>query len=130
MQSIVRATFKERKRLGLPTTADLVHVIKFILDEIFPAGWLPTVHPTVEEHAVRAGFKVVDIRVPFAKQIRAASQVLDVAVVDLLQAASRRPPAVCGKPIKEAGVALVAEMLKRADRHDPVGGLVELFPTL
>ena len=25
-------------------------------------------------------------------------------------------------------VALVAEMLKRADRHDPVGGLVELSP--
>jgi cyclopropane-fatty-acyl-phospholipid synthase len=25
LQSIVRATFKERKRLGLPTTADLVH---------------------------------------------------------------------------------------------------------
>jgi hypothetical protein len=85
LQSIVQDTFKERKRLGLPTTADLVHVIKFILDEISPAGWLPTVHPTVEEHAVRAGFKVVDIRVPVAKQIRAASQVLDVAVVDLLR---------------------------------------------
>jgi cyclopropane-fatty-acyl-phospholipid synthase len=61
LQSIVRATFKERKRLGLPTTADLIHFIKFILDEIFPAGWLPTV-PTVEGHAVRAGFTVTRIR--------------------------------------------------------------------
>ena len=61
LQSIVRATFKERRRLGLPTTADLVHFIQFILDEIFPGGWLSTV-PTIEEHAVRAGFTVTRIR--------------------------------------------------------------------
>jgi hypothetical protein len=41
--------------------AGVVHFIKFILDEIFPAGWLPTV-PTVEERAVRAGFKVTRTR--------------------------------------------------------------------
>jgi cyclopropane-fatty-acyl-phospholipid synthase len=61
LQRIVRATLKERRRLGLPTTADLLHFIQFILDEIFPGGWLPTV-PTVEEHAVRAGFTVTQIR--------------------------------------------------------------------
>ena len=37
LQSIVQATFKERERLGLSTTADLVHFIKFKLDELFPA---------------------------------------------------------------------------------------------
>jgi cyclopropane-fatty-acyl-phospholipid synthase len=49
-ESVVRSTVKERKRLGLPTMAELVH---FILDEVVPGGWLPTV-PTVEERAARA----------------------------------------------------------------------------
>ena len=61
LHSIVRATFEERKRLGLPLTAELVHFIQFILAEIFPGGRLPTV-PTVEEHAARAGFKVTRIQ--------------------------------------------------------------------
>jgi cyclopropane-fatty-acyl-phospholipid synthase len=42
LQRIVQATFKEHERLVLPATADLVHFIKFIRDEIFSAGWLPT----------------------------------------------------------------------------------------
>jgi cyclopropane-fatty-acyl-phospholipid synthase len=61
LQSIVRSTFKERKRLGLSLTAELVHFIRFILAEIFPGGWLPPV-PTVEEHAAKAGFKVTRIQ--------------------------------------------------------------------
>jgi cyclopropane-fatty-acyl-phospholipid synthase len=61
LQNIVRLTFKERKRLGLPTTAELVHFITFILAEIFPGGWLPPVH-VVEEHAAKAGFEVTRIQ--------------------------------------------------------------------
>jgi cyclopropane-fatty-acyl-phospholipid synthase len=61
LHSIVRATFEERKRLGLPLTAELVHFIQFILAEIFPGGRLPTV-PTVEEHASRVGLKVTRVQ--------------------------------------------------------------------
>jgi cyclopropane-fatty-acyl-phospholipid synthase len=57
LQTIVRPTFTEMRRRGLALTRELVHFGKFILAEIFPGGWLPTV-PTVEEHAVQAGFTV------------------------------------------------------------------------
>jgi cyclopropane-fatty-acyl-phospholipid synthase len=60
LQTIVRPTFKELKRRGLTLTRDLVHFGKFMLTEIFPGGWLPTV-PTVEEHATGAGFAVTRI---------------------------------------------------------------------
>jgi cyclopropane-fatty-acyl-phospholipid synthase len=57
LHTIVRATLEERRRRGVETTAELVHFSRFILTEIFPGGWLPTI-PVVEEHAVRAGFDV------------------------------------------------------------------------
>jgi cyclopropane-fatty-acyl-phospholipid synthase len=40
---------------GLPITDELVQFIKFILTEIFPGGWTPTIE-TVEDHSVKAGF--------------------------------------------------------------------------
>jgi cyclopropane-fatty-acyl-phospholipid synthase len=40
---------------GLPITDELVQFIKFILTEIFPGGWTPTIE-TVEEHSAKAGF--------------------------------------------------------------------------
>ncbi|MDT7762740.1 MAG: cyclopropane-fatty-acyl-phospholipid synthase [Mycobacterium sp.] len=40
---------------GLPITDELVQFIKFILTEIFPGGWTPTIE-MVEEHATKAGF--------------------------------------------------------------------------
>jgi cyclopropane-fatty-acyl-phospholipid synthase len=39
----------------LPITDELVQFIKFILTEIFPGGWTPTIE-TVEEHSTKAGF--------------------------------------------------------------------------
>lgn len=57
LHTIVRPTFAELRRRGLALTRELVHFSKFILAEIFPGGWLPTV-PTVEEHAAKAGFSV------------------------------------------------------------------------
>jgi cyclopropane-fatty-acyl-phospholipid synthase len=40
---------------GLPITEELVEFIKFILTEIFPGGWTPTID-NVEEHSAKAGF--------------------------------------------------------------------------
>jgi len=40
---------------GLPITDELVQFIKFILTEIFPGGWTPTIE-TVQEHSAKAGF--------------------------------------------------------------------------
>ena len=57
LHTIVRATLEERRRRGVETTAELVHFSRFILAEIFPGGWLPTI-PVVEEHSERAGFTV------------------------------------------------------------------------
>jgi cyclopropane-fatty-acyl-phospholipid synthase len=61
LHTIVRPTFKEAKANGLPLTHEVVHFTQFILAEIFPGGWLPTV-PVVEEHAGAAGFKITRIQ--------------------------------------------------------------------
>ncbi|ORW00898.1 cyclopropane mycolic acid synthase family methyltransferase [Mycobacterium kyorinense] len=61
LHTIVRPTFKELRSRGMGLTHDIVHFSKFILTEIFPGGWLPTV-PTVEEHAAKAGFEVARIQ--------------------------------------------------------------------
>ncbi|HWS91935.1 MAG TPA: cyclopropane mycolic acid synthase PcaA [Mycobacterium sp.] len=61
LHTIVRPTFKDARARGLPLTHEIVHFTQFILAEIFPGGWLPTI-PSVEEHAVAAGFKVTRIQ--------------------------------------------------------------------
>jgi cyclopropane-fatty-acyl-phospholipid synthase len=40
---------------GLPITVELVQFFKFILTEIFPGGWTPTIE-MVEAHSAKAGF--------------------------------------------------------------------------
>jgi cyclopropane-fatty-acyl-phospholipid synthase len=60
LHTIVRPSFKEARDNGLPLTHEIVHFVKFILDEIFPGGWLPVI-PTVQEHADRAGFNLTRI---------------------------------------------------------------------
>jgi cyclopropane-fatty-acyl-phospholipid synthase len=61
LHTIVRPTFKEARAKGLPLTHEVVHFSQFILAEIFPGGWLPTI-PVVEEHAVETGFKVTRVQ--------------------------------------------------------------------
>jgi len=61
LHTIVRPTFKDARAQGLPLTREIVHFTQFILAEIFPGGWLPTV-PTVDEHAAAAGFKMTRIQ--------------------------------------------------------------------
>ena len=72
LHTISRPTFKDAKAQGTPLTHEIVHFVQFILAEIFPGGWLPTI-PTVEEHAVAAGFKVARIqslRLHYAKTLQ------------------------------------------------------------
>jgi cyclopropane-fatty-acyl-phospholipid synthase len=61
LHTIVRPTFKEAKAKDKLLTHEIVHFVQFILAEIFPGGWLPTV-PVVEEHADAAGFKMTRIQ--------------------------------------------------------------------
>ncbi|OBI46366.1 class I SAM-dependent methyltransferase, partial [Mycobacterium sp. E796] len=61
LHTISRPTFKEARAQGTPLTHEVVHFTQFILAEIFPGGWLPTI-PSVEEHAGDAGFKVTRIQ--------------------------------------------------------------------
>ncbi|OBH07718.1 SAM-dependent methyltransferase, partial [Mycobacterium sp. E2699] len=60
LHSITRPTFKHARAQGKPLTHEIVHFTQFILAEIFPGGWLPTI-PSVEEHADAAGFNVTRI---------------------------------------------------------------------
>jgi cyclopropane-fatty-acyl-phospholipid synthase len=61
LHTISRPTFKDARAQGTPLTHEIVHFTQFILAEIFPGGWLPTI-PSVEEHATDAGFKVTRIQ--------------------------------------------------------------------
>ncbi|MCV7378584.1 SAM-dependent methyltransferase [Mycobacterium alsense] len=61
LHTISRPTFKDARAKGLHLTHEIVHFTQFILAEIFPGGWLPTI-PSVEEHATGAGFKVTRIQ--------------------------------------------------------------------
>jgi cyclopropane-fatty-acyl-phospholipid synthase len=61
LHTIARPTFKDARSRGLPLTHEIVHFTQFILAEIFPGGWLPTI-PVVEEHATAAGFKLARIQ--------------------------------------------------------------------
>jgi cyclopropane mycolic acid synthase PcaA len=61
LHTISRPTFKDARAQGNPLTHEIVHFTQFILAEIFPGGWLPTI-PSVEEHAEGAGFRVARIQ--------------------------------------------------------------------
>ena len=57
LHTIVQASEKEMEERQLPVTMTLLKLIKFIMDEIFPGGRLPSV-AVVEEHATKIGFDV------------------------------------------------------------------------
>lgn len=57
LHTIVQPAAEEIEARGLPMTMRLIRFIKFIMEEIFPGGRLPSV-AVVEEHATNAGFHV------------------------------------------------------------------------
>ena len=57
LHTIVQLSTKENEERKLPVTMRHVRFFKFIMDEIFPGGRLPTV-ALVEEHATKVGFTV------------------------------------------------------------------------
>jgi cyclopropane-fatty-acyl-phospholipid synthase len=61
LHTITRPTFKDARAIGVKLTHEIVHFSQFILAEIFPGGWLPTL-PVVEEHAAATGFKVTRVQ--------------------------------------------------------------------
>ncbi len=57
LHTIVATSTEEIEERGLKVTMKHLRFFKFIMDEIFPGGRLPSV-AKVEEHATKAGFKV------------------------------------------------------------------------
>ncbi|BAX91406.1 cyclopropane mycolic acid synthase family methyltransferase [Mycobacterium shigaense] len=57
LHTIIQPSGEEFAERGLPITMTKLRFMKFIMDEIFPGGDLPSVK-TVTEHATRAGFGV------------------------------------------------------------------------
>ncbi len=61
LHTIVIPSDEEVRERKLPLKMSTVRFIKFILDEIYPGGRLPLA-AQVEEHAVKAGFKVTRVQ--------------------------------------------------------------------
>lgn len=57
LHTITSLTMKQALDRGIPLTMELARFIKFIMEEIFPGGQLPTIE-MVEEYATEAGFNV------------------------------------------------------------------------
>jgi cyclopropane-fatty-acyl-phospholipid synthase len=86
LHTIVRPTFKEARAQGNPLTHEIVHFVQFILAEIFPGGWLPTV-PVVEEHADAAGFnmtRVQSLQLHYAKTLELWATALEARKDDAI----------------------------------------------
>jgi cyclopropane-fatty-acyl-phospholipid synthase len=61
LHTIVIPSVEEIKQRQIKTTMTLIRFVKFIMDEIFPGGRLPSV-AVVEEHASAAGFEVARVQ--------------------------------------------------------------------
>jgi cyclopropane-fatty-acyl-phospholipid synthase len=86
LHTISRPTFKEARDRGTPLTREVVHFVQFILAEIFPGGWLPTI-AAVEEYAGAAGFEVARIeslRLHYAKTLELWAAALEANHADAI----------------------------------------------
>jgi cyclopropane-fatty-acyl-phospholipid synthase len=61
LHTIVIPSQEEVEQRQIKTTMTLIRFVKFIMEEIFPGGRLPTV-AKVEEHAEKAGFEVTRVQ--------------------------------------------------------------------
>ena len=79
LHTIVSPSAAELEERKLPTTMKLLRFIKFIMDEIFPGGRLPSV-ALVDEQATKAGFtvsRVQALRMHYAKTLDIWSAALE-----------------------------------------------------
>ncbi|MDI3312807.1 MAG: cyclopropane mycolic acid synthase family methyltransferase [Mycobacterium sp.] len=61
LHTIVRVSDEDARKRQLKLTMTLLRFIKFIMEEIFPGGYLPRA-AEVEEHAGRAGFELTRVQ--------------------------------------------------------------------
>jgi cyclopropane-fatty-acyl-phospholipid synthase len=61
LHTIVIPTLEELKQRQVKATMTLIRFVKFMMDEIFPGGRLPTV-ALVEQHATKVGFEVARVQ--------------------------------------------------------------------
>jgi cyclopropane-fatty-acyl-phospholipid synthase len=61
LHTIVVPTVEEIEQRQIKVTMKLIRFVKFIMDEIFPGGRLPSV-AVVEDHATRGGFEVARVQ--------------------------------------------------------------------
>jgi cyclopropane-fatty-acyl-phospholipid synthase len=61
LHTIIVPTVEEIEQRQIKVTMKLIRFIKFIMDEIFPGGRLPSV-AVVEDHATRGGFEVARVQ--------------------------------------------------------------------
>ncbi len=61
LHTIVIPTLEELEQRQIRLTMTLIRFVKFMMDEIFPGGRLPSV-ALVEEHAEKAGFEVARVQ--------------------------------------------------------------------
>jgi cyclopropane-fatty-acyl-phospholipid synthase len=71
LHTIIQPSGEEFAERGLPITMTKLRFMKFIMEEIFPGGDLPSAK-TVQEHAERAGFavnRVQQLRLHYARTL-------------------------------------------------------------
>ena len=61
LHTIVIPTVEELKQRQIKVTMTLIRFVKFIMDEIFPGGRLPSV-AVVEQGATQAGFEIARVQ--------------------------------------------------------------------
>ena len=57
LHTITALTLPQMAEAGMPLTFSVARFVKFILTEIFPGGYLPSIEK-VEDHSAKAGFKL------------------------------------------------------------------------
>jgi cyclopropane-fatty-acyl-phospholipid synthase len=79
LHSIIKPSDEEFAERGLPITMTKLRFMKFIMDEIFPGGDLPSAK-VVEEHAQRGGFevkRVQQLRLHYARTLETWADALE-----------------------------------------------------
>ena len=118
LHTIVQLSTKENEERKLPVTMRHVRFFKFIMDEIFPGGRLPTV-ALVEEHATKVGFTVS--RIQRLQPHYARTLDMWAAALEAHQGRGDRDPVGRGlRPVHEVPNRLCPVVPRRLHRFVPV----------